>query len=450
MRTKTVILGAGVTGVAAGLASGFPIFESARNPGGICTSYYRCKNDSNRHFNPDGLADAYHFELGGGHWIFGGDPLTLKFLNHFSRLKTYQRHSAVFFEADHKRVPYPIQNHLYCFDEKMKQKIVSEIKNPSVSGKTMAAWLLDRFGPTLYELFFKPFNENYTAGLLRHIAPQDGPKSPLDLAQVVQGMSQKAAPAGYNVQFAYPEDGLNGLVSRMAERCDIRYEMKIMSIDIRQKKIGFENGEQQSYEQIFSTLPLNKMIEMTNLEVGEKASPYTSVLVLNLGAVRGDCCPDEHWIYFPQSRAGFHRVGFYSNVDESFAPKPKDGLKRVSLYIEKSYEGGHRASQDEIETFKQTTIEELKRWKWIQDVDVVDPTWIDVAYTWSYVDSCWREKAIGSLEQHSIQMIGRYGRWRFQGIAASIQEGLLAGCIAKGIISEREELSNEIERMLAI
>jgi len=35
-----MILGAGMTGLAAGRASGFPVYEAEETPGGICSSYY--------------------------------------------------------------------------------------------------------------------------------------------------------------------------------------------------------------------------------------------------------------------------------------------------------------------------------------------------------------------------------------------------------------------------
>ncbi len=36
---KTFIIGAGFTGLGAGLISGFKIFEASDRPGGICASY---------------------------------------------------------------------------------------------------------------------------------------------------------------------------------------------------------------------------------------------------------------------------------------------------------------------------------------------------------------------------------------------------------------------------
>ena len=36
----TIILGGGMTGLAAGMTSGGPVYEASNAPGGICSSYY--------------------------------------------------------------------------------------------------------------------------------------------------------------------------------------------------------------------------------------------------------------------------------------------------------------------------------------------------------------------------------------------------------------------------
>ena len=64
--------------------------------------------------------------------------------------------------------------------------------------------------------------------------------------------------------------------------------------------------------------------------------------------------------------------------------------------------------------------------------EVVDPTWIDVAYTWEWPSSTWKSQAIRLLQQHDIYMVGRYARWVFQGIADSIKDGFYAGASFRG------------------
>jgi len=432
---RIFILGAGVTGLAAGYVSGLPIYEQAEYPGGICASYYVRPGDLRRLREPPSDQEAYRFEMGGGHWIFGGDPLVIRFIRSLAPVKSYMRRSSVYFPDKDLCIPYPIQNNLRYLGPKMAAQVLNEIVEAHRIRHeivTMADWLLANFGPTLCEIFFYPFHERYTGGLFKEIAPQDEYKTPVDLSLVIQGALGEVPQVGYNATFLYPEAGLNMMVQKMAERCKIHYSKRVVHIDILERVVYFEDGTAERYEVIVSTLPLNRMVAIAGLvhEVDEPPDPATSVLVVNIGAKKGPYCPEEHWLYIPQSRSGFHRVGFYSNVDSTFLPASVRGQHdRVSLYVEKAYREDTKLSIQEINGVCLAIVEELQEWGWIEDVEVIDPTWIDVAYTWSWPGSRWRTEALRTLEAHSIYQVGRYARWKFQGIADSIRDGLIGGGI---------------------
>ncbi len=434
-KRNNLILGGGMTGLAAGLVSHLPVYEAQDVPGGICSSYYLAKGIEELLFKAPDDQEAYRFEIGGGHWIFGGDPTVLHFINSLVSVKSYKRRSAVYFSKQELYVPYPIQNHLAYLGKDIAEQSLKEIVNsPEGVPKTMADWLEKSFGKTLTELFFAPFHELYTAGLWTEIAPQDAYKSPVNPAVVRQGAFDKAPPAvGYNVTYVYPEEGLNTLAQRMALKCDINYDKRVSRISIDKKEVSFSNGSGANYENLVSTLPLNKVMEMAGLEVDEEPAFYTSVLVLNIGATRGSKCPDDHWLYIPDSDSRFHRVGFYSNVDVSFLPRSsRKNNDRVSIYVERAYKNGQKPSNKEIETYSESVVKELKSWGFIQEAETVHPTWIDVAYTWSMPGSNWKELAISELEKHGVYQVGRYGRWVFQGIAESIEDGFSAGTALGG------------------
>jgi protoporphyrinogen oxidase len=296
----------------------------------------------------------------------------------------------------------------------------------------MADWLRTSFGQSLCESFFYPFHDLYTAGLFRSIAPQDPYKSPINMSLVIQGAFSTTPPVGYNTRFVYPVEGLNALVQRMASRCDVRSRKAVVRIDVEDKAIYFDDGSALLYSALLSTLPLNRTIEMTGLAVEEKPNPSPSVLVINIGAIKASRCPMDHWVYVPKSKGCFHRVGFYSNVDASFLPASVRGTdEHVSIYVEKAYGEAQKPEESEVQTLCRDVVEELREWGWIREACVVDSTWIDVAYTWSWPGSGWREKALEALESHGIYQLGRFGRWVFQGIADSIRDGLMAGAAWK-------------------
>lgn len=430
---KTLILGAGMTGLAAARASGLPVYEQAAAPGGICSSYYLRSGSRERLDRPPADGEAWRFEIGGGHWIFGGDPLVLDLIHRLAPVRRYARRSSVWLPERGLLVPYPLQNHLSHLGPALAGQALEEVlalsrARPPVT--TMQDWLQASFGPTLCELFFEPFHRLYTAGLHERIAPQDAYKSPIDPAQVVRGaFGDRAEAAGYNQTFAYPVDGLDALSRGLAAGCQVHYGHRVTRIDPAAKTIAFANGKTEAWERLLCTLPLNHTLRLAGVEVAGRAHPSPGVLVLNLGAERGPRCPTDQWIYVRDTRGDFHRVGFYDQVDESFLPASARGRgTRTSIYVEKAYPEGGRPDAAAEQALIADVSGQLREWGWIGAVEVADPTWIEVAYTWSWPGSRWVQDGIAALEARGIHQVGRYARWCFQGIADSIKDGLLAGC----------------------
>ena len=421
-----------MTGLAAGFASEAPIYEAAEIPGGICASYYLRPGTRDRLFEPPEDREAYRFELGGGHWIFGGDPAIRQFINRLTPLNDHVRKSSVYFHDESLYVPYPLQNNLRYLDGDIAVRALAEMAHPHSSFRSMREWLSACFGQSLCQKFFFPFHELYTAGLYHTIAPQDAYKSPIDLKAAIQGALHDAPPVGYNATFRYPQSDLNRLARAMAESCDIHYGKRAVSIDIHAKEVRFADGSLVPYSALISTLPLNQILEITGIDLDAKRDPFTSVLVLNIGARKGPHCPDDHWLYNPDAHSGFHRVGFYSNIDISFLPKSAQATNdRVSIYVERAYSAGVALDNNKIQGYCEAVTQELQDWDFIREVEVIDPTWVEVAYTWANPGSHWQAEAFKVLEAHDIYQVGRYGRWKFQGIADSIRDGFIVGASVK-------------------
>jgi protoporphyrinogen oxidase len=209
---------------------------------------------------------------------------------------------------------------------------------------------------------------------------------------------------------------------------DLRTRHAVAQVDVERRELALADGRTFRYGTLLSTLPLDRTLALCGLRTAADADPCTSVLVVNIGARRGPKYPDEHWLYIPRSQSGFHRVGFYGNVAEHFLPRGERGGERAAcLYVERSYVGGSHVADDEVARYAAQTVRELQDWGFIGEVDAVDPTWIDVAYTWSRPGSTWVRDATATLAAHGVRLAGRYARWHFQGIADSLRDGLLAG-----------------------
>lgn len=404
-----------MTGLAASWISGVPALEAAPQPGGICRTYSE---------------SGYRFETGGGHWIFGGDPMLNRFLEALTPFRYYERRSSVWLPELAAFVPYPIQNNLHGLPKAMAETILREMQGaPQHRSGILAEWLRESFGDTLHDLFFGPFHELYTAGEHTRIAVQDVFKTPLDLRAVERGLRGGAAPTGYNQTFSYPPAGLDTLAATLARGGDIRTGSEVVRVDTSARELHLADGSSLPYEWLMSSLPLDAMLSLTGLRIEAEPGIRTAVLVLNLGGERGERMPTDHWAYVPRSRAGFHRVGFYSNVDGYFVPDENPSL--ASLYVERAFPAGTRLDEATIGEYARDAIAELQEWGWMGDVPVVSPTWVETAYTWSRPGSAWRAEAMRELAGLGILMTGRYGKWQFQGIADSLRDGFHAGASLK-------------------
>ena len=431
-RVKTIVLGAGLSGLGASLASGFPVYEATDQPGGVCHSYYLDEGHVRRNPDVGDVCQCFRFEPAGGHWLFGVSAASRKKLEGFCPLKEYARRAAVFFPQSGALVPYPLQDCLRYFEDTLRDRILHEVCSersgiPQPSG-SFKDWLLANFGRTLCDLFFFPFNEQYTCGLYADIAPQDLYKSVVDKERMRRGAFEDSPSHGYNSVFLYPSGGLDRLVRAMSATCDIHFDHRVVRIDTSGRKVYFENGAVRSYDKIISTIPLHTMSQLCGIDCGQIQDPSTAVLVVNIGAMKGINCPPYHWVYLPSSKSGIHRVGFYSHVDRSFLPQRYRGDDRVvSLYAEKSFPSDFLLSAEVKAETCVAIVEELKEWDFIGTPLVIDSTYTNPAYTWSRPGSSWAPTAIRELGSRGIHQIGRYGAWRFQGMMESFEEGLSAG-----------------------
>lgn len=365
-----VILGAGFSGMAAGIKTKAHIFEASDKPGGICRTYYK---------------DGYSFEIGGGHWIFGKGK-GLDFIKSLVELKEYTRNASVYYNT---KFEYPIQT--------TAQQPLGDIKQG-----TLKKWLADNFSQTECNLFFFPFNNKYTCGLYSSVIQDDGFKTP------------PAGGKGYVSTFYYPKNGLDKLVDIMASQCKISYNKKACAIDVDKHTVTFQDNTKISYKKLISTIPLNRILELCNRQSFHL--PKTSVLVINIGAEKSYNTPDEHWLYVPFCNSNFFRIQFYSNIEPSKAPKGKIGLC-VEIAMKE------RCSFHVMEVISKNVVKELRYWGFIGDVDIIDPTFVDVAYTWLFNKED-RDKELKWLRERDIYSIGRYGAWKFCGMTESIEQGL--------------------------
>lgn len=370
---RNLILGAGFSGMAAGIRTGATIYEATDKAGGICNSYTK---------------EGFQFFNGGPHLLFG-KGVGLEYIKSLVPVNEYEKIAGVYYNT---MLPYPFQT--------MANK---EFEGVGEKNKSLRSWLGQKFGREQCNLFFFPFNEKYTAGLYDQVIQDEDYKTP------------PSGSTGWVSTFCDPVNGLDDLVEKMANQCDIKYNRRAVKILSDSKMVEFSDGVLESYERLISTIPLGQLLSLcgkTDIQL-----PYTSVLVLNIGAEPGINLPREHWVYVPFCNTGFHRISFYSNIDKSKAPQGK-----VNLSVEIAF-CGYEYEDLDIDYIIYHVIQELQSWNFIGKTIVVDPSWVRTAYTWLYRKED-RDNAFDWLKERDILSIGRYGKWKFQGVTQSIEDGL--------------------------
>jgi len=140
-------------------------------------------------------------------------------------------------------------------------------------------------------------------------------------------------------------------------------------------------------------------------------------MCLNLGISRA-ALSDKHWIYYPEKKYPFYRIGFYNNFSAAMAPA---GCS--SLYIECSY---RKQSEKSVYHLKKAARSQVKKLFNITDDEIIVEQTPCIPHAYVIYDF-WRErnlaKLLDRLEHEGIYSIGRYGSWCY----ASMQEAVLEG-----------------------
>jgi protoporphyrinogen oxidase len=195
------------------------------------------------------------------------------------------------------------------------------------------------------------------------------------------------------------------------------------SIDVKARRVTFENGRAEHYRKLITTIPLNNLLNMvqtpTSSTVKHAASKllHTSVLNINLG-LNCSLPRNEHWIYFPEKKFPFYRVGCWHNVSPSLV---KTGA--TALYAEIAYRNEQKPC---LEPMTIDGINVLLKHFNINTNAIITQKNLLLTHAYVIYDTCRKQnlaKLLTNLEQQSIHSVGRFGAWKYD----SMQEAILDG-----------------------
>ncbi len=311
-----VILGAGIAGVGAGLALAetrrdFVLLEAEEGPGGLVRT--------------DEIA-GFKFDRTGHFLHFKGDLLLDRLQGTAVSLDRIERQSAVL--VGHAVVPYPIQYNLWALgSSRLAKAAVDElaaIGKPIDPQGSLADLLLSSWGPTLYEVFFRPYNEKLWGRPLTDL-PADcvGAYLPVtDCELAAAGALGPTAYGGYNGTFFYPSSGrLGDAADALAGQLvgQARYGCVVRAIDLGARLVETADGKTFPYERLVATLPLDDLLVLAGEWPAPELFEATEILNVRVG-FRGAVSTPHHWVYVPDAELPFHRIGFPGNVNHRTCP----------------------------------------------------------------------------------------------------------------------------------
>jgi len=250
-----------------------------------------------------------------------------------------------------------------------------------------------------------------------------------DVAQIVDGalgFSKEAM--GYNASFLYPTvGGIESLPRAMHSRLDAsRFLMNTRPRKLHLGERWVEFGEDRvKFERVVSTLALPDLVALTvdatpAVRAAARRLRCSPLRYVNVGLAVDRPLDGRHWIYLPEAKFPFYRVGSASNAVPGLAPSGKSSLY-VELANDQTVTDGEvvRALADFLKAIG--TIEH-------------DSQMLFAAFRthrWGYVifdRHCARSRQtiLDFYAGRGVQSIGRYGGWTYNSMEDAILDGMEA------------------------
>jgi len=420
---SVIILGAGLTGISTAYhleSAGFfdyVMLEKEPTIGGLCRS-----------ITENGFTFDYT-----GHLLHANDPYFKQLiesiigLDHFNQI---DRRSYVYSQNTYTLYPYQI-NLKGLPTKTIADCIEGFVNRPESDGtNSFYNWVMHNFGAGFAKHFFLPYQgkifdydaHKLSASWTGRFVPQT------TLSDIINGITENNETphsVGYNAHFLYPKvGGIYSWVDALARKLvnPVITNKECVSIDTTEKRITCADGEQYTYNVLINTMPLDTMLGTLTT-----ASDHTlhnaaqhllcnSVINFNIGLNR--FVTDKHWIYFPEIKYPFYRLGFPSNFAASMAPAGCSSIYGEFAALNQPTE----IISERLERSREAALELLA----INPSEIVMEKTLYIPHAYVIYDN-WRDThlndVLAQLTTRGIYSAGRYAEWKY----SSMQEGVLDG-----------------------
>lgn len=423
MMQRIVIVGAGPTGLGAGLRltdlshENWALYERNDYSGGHASS----------------LVDEHGFTWDeGGHVIFSHFPYFDQLIDRFLGDQVHERIRESWIANDGNWVPYPFQNNLrYLPKEAQVECLLGAARAWRDSSANRACnfrdWIVATFGDGIAAQFMFPYNTKVWTTPLEEMSKDwiADRVSVVDFKRLLHNVVCGKDDLGWgpNSKFRFPLHGGTGeLYRRISKHLGdhITYGKNLVEVDTLRRTISFADGTGERFDSLISTVPVDRfanLLKPSENRLIEAASrlKHNNLLVLGVG-LKKKLETTKCWVYFPSPGIPFYRATYFSNYSPFNVPNG-DVEQYSSLMCEVSLRDGTSVNHEEL---MERTLAGLVREGLLgpDDRDLVVSRHVrEVPYSYP-IPTLDRDAALEimlpALLEKNIYSRGRFGAWRYE------------------------------------
>ncbi|KAI1733110.1 flavin containing amine oxidoreductase domain-containing protein [Ditylenchus destructor] len=331
-------------------------------------------------------------------------------------------------------VPYPAQFAVPLFPENIKKECLKDLKERyentnQVYPENFEDWIMAHFGPTILDIFFKPYTRKvWTVEPLKMSPNWVGsrvaklPQEKLESLCAMDNEELSKADFGWgpNATFSFPTYGGTGAVwKHMAEKLPqnwFRYNSQVVDIDyetkqVKCRKAGSDELDTISYDALINTAPIDLLVQNTKI-CPELNVEHNKVFIVGVGLKlpMPEFCEKFTWLYFPDREVPFYRVTFFSRYGEV----TPDNSKYWSVMCECARQPDDPITEEEM---RELAVEGLITKSVITREQIVTVYSITLPYGYP-IPTVQRDSELArahrALEKNSIYSRGRFGGWKYE------------------------------------
>jgi protoporphyrinogen oxidase len=403
---KTVILGAGISGLSAAHHYSQSDLEYA---------LYEAKN------SPGGLLDG--FSVNGFHF---DQAIHLSFANESEVRKIFDETTSITHSPEawcwhyDRWLKHPAHNNLNALPLKDKiELITSFINKKDIEVKNYEDWLVNQYGSQIAKKWTLPYTEKYWTIPANKLGTkwigERVKKANLD--EILYGALTPETPTYYYApEMRYPKvGGYKTFLDPLIKNQSINVNCRAVKIDPIKKEILFENGISIYYKNLINTIPLPELIAIMS-DVPSKvisASEQLHSTSIDLVSVGFDVpkIQDKLWFYIYDEDILSARCHSPSEKSKNNAPSGQSSLQF------EIYSSRYKPQTKSIEELKENVIYALFKMGIIKSEEEI--LFIDHKYI-PYANVIFdlgmeerRDSILSWLETVDVVPAGRFGEWKY-------------------------------------